>query len=63
MNIGDEISIKNMVVSNKVVLDRPLLEQAENLRLICVAATGTNNIDLAAARERKAAAEGAPTSD
>ncbi len=40
-----------VVVSNKVVLDRPRLSQAPNLKLICVAATGTNNVDLAAARE------------
>ena len=41
-----------VVVSNKVVLSRHVLAQADQLRLICVAATGTNNVDLAAARER-----------
>ena len=40
-----------LVVSNKVVLDRSILEQAPALRLICIAATGTNNVDLEAARE------------
>ena len=40
-----------LVVSNKVVLDRPVLERAPHLRLICVAATGTNNVDLDAARD------------
>jgi glycerate dehydrogenase len=40
-----------VVVSNKVILDRPTIEQAGNLRLICVAATGTNNVDLEAAKE------------
>lgn len=40
-----------LVVTNKVVLDRDLLSSAPGLRLVCVAATGTNNVDLAAARE------------
>jgi glycerate dehydrogenase len=41
-----------VVVSNKTVLDGELLASAPQLRLICVAATGTNNVDLDAARER-----------
>ncbi len=40
-----------VVVSNKVVLSRDALTKADKLRLICVAATGTNNVDLDAARE------------
>jgi len=40
-----------VVVSNKVILNRPTIEQASNLKLICVAATGTNNVDLEAAKE------------
>ena len=40
-----------VVVSNKVMLSREVLAKADKLRLICVAATGTNNIDLNAARE------------
>lgn len=39
-----------VVVANKVVLDAVLLKGAPGLRLVCVAATGTNNVDLAAAR-------------
>ena len=39
----------DVVVSNKVVLNDQHLSRAENLKLVCVAATGTNNIDLAAA--------------
>ena len=38
-----------VVVSNKVRLNETLLRQAGDLRLICVAATGTNNVDLDAA--------------
>ena len=40
-----------VVVSNKVRLDRDTLLQADRLKLICVAATGTNNVDLATAAE------------
>jgi glycerate dehydrogenase len=40
-----------LVVSNKVLLQREHLEQAPGLKLICIAATGTNNVDLEAARE------------
>jgi len=40
-----------IVLLNKVELSRELLEGAPALRLIAVAGTGTNNIDLAAARE------------
>lgn len=45
------IADAELVVSNKVVLDRALLESAPELKLVCVAATGTNNMDLEAARE------------
>jgi len=38
-----------VVVTNKVVIDEPTLAAAPTVRLICVAATGTNNIDIAAA--------------
>ena len=41
----------DIVVSNKVMLDRETLQSASTLKLICVAATGTNNIDLRAAAE------------
>ncbi|MGQ4879887.1 D-2-hydroxyacid dehydrogenase [Billgrantia sp. LNSP4103-1] len=36
-------------IVNKVVLDAPTLEALPELRLICVLATGTNNIDMATA--------------
>lgn len=41
----------DIVITNKVVLDRELIEGAGNLKLICVAATGMNNIDRDAAKE------------
>jgi glycerate dehydrogenase len=40
-----------IVMTNKVELSRELLAVASRLRLIAVAGTGTNNIDVAAARE------------
>lgn len=38
-----------VAIVNKVVLDAPTLEALPELKLICVLATGTNNIDMAAA--------------
>jgi len=48
----DRIADAEIVFVNKVALDREVIEAATELRLICVAATGTDNIDLDAARER-----------
>lgn len=48
---GKRIKDAEIVVTNKVVLDRGLIEGASNLKLICVAATGMNNIDREAAKE------------
>lgn len=42
----------DIVISNKVVLDQTVIEQSPNLKLICIAATGTNNIDKVAAEKR-----------
>jgi glycerate dehydrogenase len=47
----ERIRGRELAVSNKVLLDRGILEQASDLKLICIAATGTNNVDLEAARE------------
>lgn len=41
----------DVVVTNKVVLDGETLREARNLKLVCVAATGINNVDLQTARE------------
>jgi len=41
-----------IVISNKTVLDSTALQSAARLKLVCITATGTNNIDLDAARER-----------
>jgi lactate dehydrogenase-like 2-hydroxyacid dehydrogenase len=40
-----------VIITNKVVIDRELMEGLENLGMIAVAATGMNNIDIEAAEE------------
>ncbi|MEM8955962.1 MAG: D-2-hydroxyacid dehydrogenase [Verrucomicrobiota bacterium] len=44
-----------IVLTNKVVIDRKAMQEAERLRLICVCATGVNNVDLTAAEEQRIA--------
>ncbi len=41
-----------IAVSNKVLLDRDVIDNSKHLKLICVAATGFNNVDIDAARQR-----------
>ena len=43
---------REVVVTNKVPLDGAAIREAVDLRLICVAATGVDNVDLGAARAR-----------
>ena len=47
--VAERIQAAEVVVTNKVVLNAGLLGAAPALRLVCVAATGTNNVDLEAA--------------
>lgn len=47
--VAERIAQATVVISNKVKLDAHTLAAAPHLRLICVAATGTNNVDLEAA--------------
>ncbi|MET0105176.1 MAG: 2-hydroxyacid dehydrogenase [Sedimenticola sp.] len=47
----ERIAGAELVVSNKVVLDAETLQQSSGLKLVCIAATGTNNVDLARAGE------------
>ena len=48
-DIADIIRDVEVVVSNKTVLDQEVLACAKQLKLICVAATGVNNVDIEAA--------------
>lgn len=42
-----------IIITNKVVIDQTIMENCPNLKLICVAATGMNNIDLTAAEQKQ----------
>jgi glycerate dehydrogenase len=50
--VAERIAGAAVVLVNKVRLDGTVLASAPDLRLICLAATGTDNVDLTAARER-----------
>lgn len=47
---NQRIQDATVIVSNKVLLTQELLQQAPALKLICVAATGYNNVDLETAK-------------
>jgi len=49
--VAERIKGASVAVSNKVVLDGKLLAGASELKLIAIAATGTNNVDLEAAKQ------------
>ena len=49
--LPDRCREADVIITNKVVLRHETLQSLPRLRLICVAATGTNNIDLEAAAE------------
>lgn len=46
------IADAEVVVMNKLNMDENLLKDAQNIKLICITATGTNNIDLDYAKKR-----------
>ena len=50
--VGEPAARADVMVSNKVEIDAHCIRRASRLKLICIAATGTNNVDLAAARAR-----------
>ena len=39
-----------IIITNKVVIDKPIIEASKKLKLIVVSATGYNNIDVEAAK-------------
>ncbi|MDX1808614.1 MAG: D-2-hydroxyacid dehydrogenase [Sulfurospirillaceae bacterium] len=47
-NIGDS----EIVITNKVVIDKDIMDQCKKLKLICISATGTNNVDLEYAKKK-----------
>ncbi|MDO6562532.1 2-hydroxyacid dehydrogenase [Amphritea sp. 1_MG-2023] len=50
--VAERIATAEVVIVNKVVLDGAMLAKAKQLKHICIAATGTNNVDLLAASEQ-----------
>ena len=51
----ERITNADVIVTNKVVIDEAMMHKCENLKLICIAATGMNNVDLEAAKEKNIA--------
>jgi len=47
-NVGDA----QIVLTNKVVIDKAVMDTCKNLKLICITATGMNNVDLEYAKEK-----------
>ena len=48
----ERIKDADIVIANKVPMNEETLMSAERLKLICLTATGTNNVDFAYVRER-----------
>ena len=51
----ERIKDANVIVTNKVVITAEMMSQCPDLKLICVAATGMNNVDLDAAAAKNIA--------
>jgi lactate dehydrogenase-like 2-hydroxyacid dehydrogenase len=49
----ERIADSTIIITNKVIIDREVMDACPAMRLICVAATGTNNVDLDYAAEKK----------
>jgi glycerate dehydrogenase len=49
--ILSRITNADIIVSNKVIINKSHMLECKNLKLICVAATGMNNVDIQAAKE------------
>jgi glycerate dehydrogenase len=48
----ERVKDKHIVITNKVVIDKDVMDNAPYLKLICVAATGYNNIDVDYAKQK-----------
>ena len=51
--ISERIKNAEIIITNKVVIGKKEMQTTENLKLICVAATGYNNIDIEEAKKRQ----------
>ena len=48
----ERVADADIVLSNKVVIDKNIMDNVPNLKLVCVTATGMNNIDLEYAKQK-----------
>lgn len=48
----ERIEIADIVITNKVLITAHMMEETPRLKLICIAATGMNNVDLNAAKSK-----------
>ena len=48
----ERVEDAEVIISNKVLIDAELIQQCPKLKLILISATGTNNVDLAYARQQ-----------
>ena len=51
--VAERIASAQVVVANKALVSGPAIASASQLQLVCIAATGTNNVDLAVAAQRR----------
>lgn len=49
--VAERVKDADVIVTNKVIVNREAMLASSRLKLICIAATGTNNVDLQAAEE------------
>lgn len=47
----ERVTNATVIVTNKVVITKEIMQNSKELKLICIAATGMNNVDLDAAKE------------
>jgi lactate dehydrogenase-like 2-hydroxyacid dehydrogenase len=48
----ERIKGNQVVITNKVIIDKEVMEACKELQLICISATGMNNVDLEYARQK-----------
>jgi glycerate dehydrogenase len=48
----ERIKGNQIVITNKVIIDKPVMDACPELKLICISATGMNNVDLNYAKEK-----------
>lgn len=50
--INERVADAEIIITNKVVINKETMDSSPFLKLICISATGTNNVDLDAAKEK-----------